>query len=356
MMRIRQTVLRLLVTAALGFTTSCAAATAASHAKVPPPPNRLPTAQPRSALVTGADFLTIRDGGLTPAVLQVRAAGDGHLVRTLLTADRATTVLSAAVASDGTVLVAQSDDCTTTLSRLDLNGGQELIRTIGTDVSDVAIDRYGDRIAYLTHPTCTTWRCTGTCAGPAVLAPNVLVVLDLRTGTSLRTVTDNAGHPLSTLRWSPDGTRIAATYMGDRWQLLVFDAARPSFGNALRVPARTGCSYLAATWSGTGLIAAEACGTSAANFSPGRLVAIRLTGEPLASWPLPACIDGTALASTPDGSRTLVQTNIGYGNGSCATPEANGTNQLTPLSEVMSKRLRPVMILHATDQVRLAAY
>ena len=355
-MRIRQPVLRLLVAAALVFTTSCAAATAASHARATPPPNRMPAAQSQSALVTGADFLTIRDGGLSPAVLQLRATGDGRLVRTLLTADRTSTVLSAAVASDGTVLVAQSDDCTTTLSRLDLNGSRELIRTIGTDATDVAIDRYGDRIAYLTHPTCTSWRCTGTCAGLEGELPNVLVVLDLKTGASLRTATDKVGHPLSTLRWSPDGTRIATIYSGDRQQLLVFDAARPSFSNAIRVTARTGCSYLAATWSGSGLIAAEACGTPAASFSPDRLVAIRLTGEPLASWPLPACIDGTELASTPDGSRTLVQTSIGYGNGSCATPAANGANQLSPLSEVMIRRLRPVMILHSADQVRLAAY
>jgi hypothetical protein len=262
--------------------------------------------------------------------------------------------LVVSAAPDGSVLVAENGHCSSTLKRLDLTTGRErLIRTIPEAVSGMVVNPSGTKIAYVAQLRCG-YTCPGVCAGLAGFLPSVLVVSDLTTGRSIRTSTDQAGHPLMSLAWSPDGTQIVAAYWGDNQQLLRFSAAAPNFAKARRLAARLGCHYVAATWTRIGIIAAEACGSE--SFSSGRLVEATTTGVVKAAWPLPDCINGVSLVSTPDGAHTLVGAGIGYGSGACRTHGIHRDNPISHIAMVDGARLRTVVDLNDDLAVDLAGY
>ena len=322
-----------------------------------------PVAMPESAtlLAKGAAFLTLSGQAGKGFAVQLRAVSDGHVLATAFRSGSSTTSLEASAEPDGSVLVAENGHCSSTLLRLDLAAGrQQAIRTIPEDVSDLVLNPAGTKIAYLAEAACPISTCRGSCAGLAGFLPNVLVVMDVSTGRSTRTGTDDPGHPLMNLAWSPDGTQIAAPYEGNTQRLLLFSALAPNFADAKRVAARPGCAYIGSTWTRTGIIAAEACRDAAFSaisaFSPGRLVEITPTGAIRSFWRLPDCINGLTLASTPNGAAALVQADIGYGNGACSTPQANGFNPLTRIAMIDGTRLRTVIELRDGLSVNLASY
>ncbi|HEX4016437.1 MAG TPA: hypothetical protein VHX15_06825 [Frankiaceae bacterium] len=307
-------------------------------------------------LVKGAAFLTISSESGRGFSLQLRAINDGHTLGTVFRSASSTTSLEAAAEPDGSVLAAQNGHCSSTLLRLNLAAGrQQVIRRIPEEVSDMVLNPSGTKIAYLAQRTCSHYTCPSSCAGPAGFLPNVLVVMDVLTGRSSRTGTDTAGHPLMNLTWSPDGTQIAAAYYGNTTKLLRFNASAPDFAAATAIAARTGCEYIATTWTRSGLISAEACGRDL-SFSPGRLVETTPTGAIRNSWRLPDCVNGLSLASTPNGMGTLVQVDIGYGDGACATAQADAVNPLTRIAMIDGTRLRTVIELRDGLAVNLAGY
>jgi hypothetical protein len=196
----------------------------------------------------------------------------------------------------------------------------------------IALDPNGTRLAYLADSGCVfPQACTGTCAsaGIARFSPNVLVVLDLRTGASVRTTTDNPGHPLGPPSWSPDGHRLLADYRGDQDQLFIFDGDHPNFASATRLKAAHGCGYRASLWTSSGIVAALNCGTDQP-LSPTKIVRFDAGGHLSLSWPLPACINGLTIADDGLNGAVIVQAGIGYGMGKCQQPYVNRFAKLLP--------------------------
>jgi len=292
---------------------------------------------------SGGTFLTVANGLPNAGdTLQLRSGPHGAVIRTLVQTNPGTTV-SAAQAADGSVVVALTTGCATVLERIDSGTSRATaLRKVGETSSGIALSPNGTQIAYLTHPSCFVDHCTGMCDGPVAFLPNVLVVLNLVTGNSSRTATDDQGHPFVALSWSPDGRQIVAGYEGDLQQLVIFDAANLSFRTALRVPNPAGCSYFAPAWTVAGLVAAQGCG-SEPELSPSRIVQINTRGVVSAQWALPRCIDGVTTRTDPARKRVLVQSNIGYGDGTCATRSD------VQISRVGEGRLHAVLNLPNSD-------
>jgi hypothetical protein len=322
---------------------------------VPRPTATMPAPESAKALATGAAFLALSGDAGRGFALQLRSSRDGHVLATVFRSAGSTT-LAAGAEPDGSVLVAENGECTSTLIRLDLATGRQLaVRTIAEDVSGLVLNPAGTKIAYLAQPTCRTETCHSACAGLAAYPPNVLVVMDLPSGRSTRTSTESPGHPLMGLSWSPDGTQIAAAYWGNTNKVLRFNALAPSFALARPITARPGCEYIATTWTRSGIVSAEGCGSDGL-LSPGRLVETTLTGAVRASWPLPQCVGRVILTSTAGRAGALVQTDIGYGNGACSAPSANGYSPLTRIATIDGARLRTVNELHDDLAVSLGGY
>jgi hypothetical protein len=291
------------------------------------------------ALAAATAFLTSREDSSHGFAVQLRSVSDGHLLRTLLPADRSKSE-GAIVEPDGSLLLASGGRCSTMLTRLDLKTGQQrTVAKLPESASDIVVNPAGTKIAYVTYPTCQV----NTCGNCASFFPNVLVVRDLITGRSTRTSTSRAGQPLVDLSWSPDGQQVAAAYRGDLPRVLRFNALTPKFAAARPLMARLGCDYGAATWTNTGIVAAQTCGDSNGFVSPSRLVETTLTGAVVATWPLPACVDGIGFATTPDRSKTLVSVAVGYGNGACRSHGPHGDNPVIHILSIDGPHLRPVV-------------
>jgi hypothetical protein len=293
-------------------------------------------------------FLTVANGLPNAGeTLQLRSVSHGAVIRTLVQT-KPHTIVSAAQASDGGVVAALTTGCESVLERIDSGTSRATaLRKVGETVSGIALSPTGTQIAYLTHPSCVVDHCTGKCAGPAAFLPNVLVVLNLLTGSRSRAATDDQGHPLFGLSWSPDGRQIVAGYDGDRQQLVIFDAGDLNFPAAHRVPNPSGCSYFAPAWTLAGLVAAQGCGPEP-DLSPSRIVQINAQGVVSAQWALPSCIDGLTTRTDPAHERILVQSNIGYGSGMCAT------RRDAQISRVIDGQLHTVIdLLDSDDRVQL---
>jgi hypothetical protein len=55
-------------------------------------------------------------------------------------------------------------------------------------------------------------------------------------------------------------------------------------------------------------------------------------------------------------TKSMLEANIGYGNGTCSTPQANGVNPLTRIAMIDGTRLRTVIALRDNLAVNLASY
>jgi hypothetical protein len=348
--------------AAAGIALFLPAATACSSSHHPAPtvahPSaRVATPQPTRTLASSAAFLTMRGDPARGLTFELRAISDGHVLDTVLRAKGLSGIASAAAAPDGSVLMAQNGECSSSLKRLDLTtGGVKTIRTIPGQVYGMVVDPSGTKIAYLTYATCNTFSCPRGCAAPSAGPPDVLVVLDLTSGHAIRTIADSQVGFLEDVTWSPDGTQLAIIASGrSSPELLLLSARAPNFAAARPITARLGCRYIAATWPATGIIAAETCNGD--TYVPSRLVDLTPAGVVRAAWRLPACVAGLRLASPPGGSRTLVDTDIEYDQDrTCAVTEGSGLVRFSRISIIDGTRLRTVLQTPSALEVSLMSY
>lgn len=196
----------------------------------------------------------------------------------------------------------------------------------------------GRQVAFLTHPTCTPPPPAGEhggSAGAAMFNPNVLVVLALATGAKARTQTPDQGWPLVATSFSPDGRHVVTSYQGDG-SLRVMPVAHPDFGTSKVVTPPRGCAYFGASWTTAGIDTVERCGQPP-GLSPTKLVQLSAASVPLRSWPLAACVDGTDVVSDAAHAHVLIETDIGYGIGTC------GQQWSTRIAAVDGAALRAVL-------------
>ncbi len=296
--------------------------------------HQLPIGPPRSFLTVTRSSPVIHGDHLLRypvSTLQRRSVRGGAVLATLL---RSLANLDAVVAPDGSVVAVEDFGCRSRVLRLDPGTGRvRLIRTLPEAAADIALSPDGQRLAYLTYPASDPQPCLAARqpaapirfhpnpGGPAQFLPSVLAVVRLATGATVRAVSPNPGNPPWSPSWSPDGSTLAVVRSGS---IELLPAAHPSFATARQVRPARGCGYVASTWTASGILAVLGCGKQNAALSPRSLVRLSDTGARTRSWQLPACIDGVDLATDPTARHVLVQTDIGYGNGSCGLRQLGG--------------------------------
>jgi len=274
-----------------------------------------PKAAPSSAaLATGTlqdgapgTYLAIEYNREPARILQLRSSTDGHLIRELYHST-GPDLLSAVRAPNGTIFVFTFQGETTVMSKIDPASGKlETVRTFSAEVNRPSFNAAGDKLAYLTYPPSYH-----TTPGLIAYLPYELAVLDLKTGKQVSTTTDQGGHPFFSVVWSPDGTKIAATYAGDGETVLIFDAAHPSFRAARRITAPPGCSFSVSAWIRAGLMGSETCGKSPVKL-PRALVEFSAGGKIIRTWPLPQCAYTASAITDPSAHSVLVFVRSGSG-------------------------------------------
>lgn len=233
--------------------------------------------------------------------LQVRSSSGGALRRTLL---QSLGLIDAAVARDGSIVVAIDYRCRSVIERIAPTSGEAtVVRTVPDAVQDISLSPSSTELAYLTYPSNTPKACIPAVqpaspqplrvsAGAAQFLPNILSVLDLATGTIRSTATDSPGHPFSRPSWSLDGSQISVGYMGATPEALAFTSSALDFATARHLVPPAGCGFSGQTWTASGIVVVEGCGPDGADLSPGALVRLDNDGTATMRWALPACIDG----------------------------------------------------------------
>ncbi len=280
--------------------------------------------------------------------LQLRSLSGGRVIRTLL---RSLGAISAAPAPDGTIIAVENYGCRSQVLRIDpATGHAAMIRVLPQYADDATVSPDGQFLAYLTYPAaqaCTPVRqpqrpvrTVINPGGPEQFNPNVVAVVNLATGATVRAATRNPGNPPFGLAWDPDGTMIATVDSADN-SIALLSAAHPDFSTARRVDPPRGCGFVTSTWTRSGLVAVEGCGKQNVDLSPGKLVQISPSGQPSATWRLAACIDGVTVLTDPAAEHVLVEENLGYGNGRpCGVPKPGGYE--IRIAQVRGDRLQTV--------------
>jgi hypothetical protein len=279
--------------------------------------------------------------------LQLRSLSDGRVIRTLL---RSLGSISAAPAPDGTIIAVENYGCRSQVLRIDpATGHSTMIRVLPQYADEATVSPDGQFLAYLTYPavqTCTPVRQperpvrTVINTGPEQFNPNVVAAVNLANGATVRAATRNPGNPPSGLAWSPDGTMIATVDSADN-SIALLSATHPDFSTARKIDPPRGCGFVTSTWTRSGLIAVEGCGTQNVGLSPRELVQISPSGQPGAAWRLAACINGVTVLTDPAAQHVLVEENLGYGNGRpCGAPNPGGYE--IRIAQVRGNRLQTV--------------
>jgi dipeptidyl aminopeptidase/acylaminoacyl peptidase len=296
----------------------------------------------------GATFLAVTNYPAQGVAL--RRFSDGN-VETQLSVAHGTGTFGAAESPDGSIILTTSSTsggCHTRIERLDpKTGATRVIRTVSDTMSYVTLSPDGHRLAYVTYPSCaaaTPYVCPGgpraECSGgPAASLPNVLGVLDLTTGATVRSGTDNVGHPILEPTWSPDGKQLAVTYPGEQDGVLITSATRPELRSAPKLRAPAHCTYGAPAWTVSGIVVSRACplkdplAQTRYGAHPDALALVSSAGRVSQLWPLPRCVDGITSVTDPQRRAVLVQSTIGYGNDAC------GAHWSTEVSRLDGTRL-----------------
>jgi hypothetical protein len=267
-----------------------------------------------ASVASPATFLTVQSNGNRHGhYIQLRNIGSGTIIKSfvdVLPPGHADAVLQA----NGKILAAITNGyCTSTLERIDPSSGHvTVLRRVTPSINDLSLSPNGRDIAYVTYPNCRA-------AAPSetiMFDPNILVVENLKSGTSVRTASDTPGHPFFGLSWSPNGKSIAVGYSGNVNRVLILSSSHPRFDTARPVHWPKKCLFFAPTWTTAGLILVEGCGRQPP-LSAERLVQVTPTGTITRSWQLPPCSDGVSVLNNQDSGHLIVSLNIGYGNGSC---------------------------------------
>jgi hypothetical protein len=303
-----------------------------------------------SQLVTkpGRQPGVVRISAYPVSTLQLRSLGDGHLIGPLL---HSLGTISAGPTAAGTVIAVEAYGCRSDVVRIDPTTGQaRLIRVLPQGATQATVSPNGRYLAYLTYPGAQLCRPVRqplhpvrevvNPGGPAQFLPNVVAVVNLVTGATVRTATKNPGNPPFGLAWSPDGKMLATVDSADN-SIALLSAARPDFATARQIKAPRGCGFVTTTWIRSGLVAVENCNRQEIDLSPRTLVELTPAGRPMATWRLAACIDGVTALSDPAARHVLVEEDLGYGNGSpCGQPGPGGWD--TRIAEVRGSRLSTI--------------
>lgn len=292
-------------------------------------------------------------------VLQLRSVRTGRVIKTLL---RSLGDISALRARDGSVTAVVNYGCRSRVLRIDPSTGRSaLIRTLPQYASGAALSPDGTRLAYLTYPASTPARRCSPAVQPATpvhvlsnpgglaqFLPNVVAVVNLASGATVRAATRSPGSPPFALAWSPDGKSIAVDYSGD-WSIVLLSAAHPDFASAPQIRPPHRCGYIDVTWAVRGLLAVLGCNRQDPGLSPRTLVRLSATGHGAAKWKLPACIDGVHAMTDTARTRVLVESDVGYGNGPpCAIPHHPGGRRIE-VAIVGSTKLRTIAVYRQND-------
>jgi hypothetical protein len=299
------------------------------------PPGSFLTVATSSEVIRAAGPLSWELVRYPVATLQRRSVRIGRMTAALL---HSLGGIDAVMTHSGSVIAVVDYRCRSQVLRVDPRTGSTwLIRVLPQSATSVALSPDGRELAYLTYPgsdprPCTPDRQPASPApvevnpgGRAAFLPNVVAVVNLSSGATVRAATSNPGDPPDAPAWSPDGTRIAVTDLGDS-SIVLLSAAQPDFASAPRIHAPPGCGYATATWTVAGLVAVAGCGPQEPFLSPQRLVQLSTAGQPAASWRLPGCIDGITAFAGATFQHVLVQADIGYGNGPCGRPHPGGNS------------------------------
>jgi hypothetical protein len=303
-----------------------------------------------SQLVTkpGRQPGVVRISAYPVSTLQLRSLGDGHLIGPLL---RSLGTISAAPTASGTVIAVEGYGCRSDVVRIDPTTGQaRLIRVLPQGASQAAVSPNGRYLAYLTYPGVRLCgpvrqplhpvRAVVNPGGLVQFLPNVVAVVNLATGATVRAATKNPGNPPFGLAWSPDGKMLATVDSADN-AIALLSVARPDFATARQIKAPRGCGFVTTTWVRSGLVAVESCSRPEIDLSPRTLVELTPAGRPVTTWRLAACIDGVTALGDPAARHVLVEEDLGHGNGSpCGKPRPGGWD--TRVAEVSGSRLRTV--------------
>jgi hypothetical protein len=343
------------IAAALATVALAGCAAAAGPISTANSPRATPTIQPRliGQIEPLRTFLTVttssgmtRGTALSPelirypvATLQLRSVRTGRVIATLL---HSLGGIDAVMTRSGSVIAVVDYGCRSQVLRIDPQTDRTtLVRVLPESASGVALSPDGNELAYLTYPASERRSCRPVKqptspvreqvnpGGPIQFLPNVVAVVSLSSGATVRAATSNPGQPPSSPAWSPDGTRIAVTSLSDR-SIVLLSAANPDFALAPQIRARPNCTYSAVTWIALGLVAV--CNRADPALPPYQLVRLSPAGRQTASWRLPGCIDGIAPFADPTFRHVLVEAYIGYGNGPpCGIPHP-GVNSLRILA------------------------
>jgi hypothetical protein len=307
----------------------------------------------KSFLIAATTPMVVRQGKVVrdPVnTLQLRDLGNGRLARNLL---RSLGSISASPAPDGTVIAVEDFGCRSTVVRIDpATGHLTQVRVLGQSVTHAALSPNGRYLAYLTYPDPQPCTARSQPAHPQPLLmlghgdldqllPNVVAIVNLATGATVRAATSNPGYPPFGLAWNQYSTMIATVDSADN-SVALLSAAHPDFATARRLMPPRHCGYLTPAWPAGAVFAVLGCNSQEILLSPGKLVRLSPSGQITRSWALPACINGISAVASPAGGRLLVDEGLGYGSGRpCGVPVPGG--YATRISELSGGRLTTVV-------------
>lgn len=306
----------------------------------------LRSSESSASVASPTTFLTVVSSGTVHGhYIQLRSVGSGRILKSfvmVIAPGHADAVLQ----SNGKILAAVTNGyCTSTLERINPSSGRiTVLRRVTPSINDLSLSPNGRDIAYVTYPSCRAAEPSDT----EMFLPNILVVEDLKSGTSVRTSTDMPGHPFFGLSWSPNSKNIAIGYSGNVNRVLILSANHPRFRTARPIPWPKRCIYLAPSWIKVGLVLAEGCGQPP-QLSVKRLVEVTTTGTVMRTWNLPSCSDGLSVLNNQDSGQLIVSLHIGFGNGAC------GHHFFERVAEVVGTHLRTIFIApDASSQLELS--
>jgi hypothetical protein len=295
----------------------------------------LQTSESSASVASHTAFLTVSSRVISHGhYIHLRSVRSGRVLKSFVKA-MAIGHVDAVLQVNGKILAAVTNGyCTSTLERINpSNGHVTVLRKVAPSINGMTLSPNGRDIAYITYPNCRA-------AVPAetlTFNPSILVVENLRSGTSVRAQTDSPGHPFYGIAWSPNSKSLAVGYSGNVNRVLVLSASHPRFSSARTVHWPKGCIYFAPSWIKGGLVVAEGCGRQPP-LSVKRLVEVTTTGTVLRSWRLPSCIGALDVLNNQESGQLIVSLHIGFGSGAC------GRYSSERVAEIVGSRLRTIYL------------
>jgi hypothetical protein len=292
--------------------------------------------QSSASIARRTTFLTVASSGASHGqYIHLRSVRNGRILKSFVKV-MANRQVDAVLQANGKILAAVTNGyCTSTLERIDPSSGHvTVLRRVAPSINGMSLSPNGRDIAYVTYPNCRAAMPTET----LMFNPSILVVENLRSGTSVRAPTDNPGHPFYGISWSPNSKNIAVGYSGNVNRVLILSASHPRFATARTVHWPKGCIYFSPSWIRGGLVVAEGCGRQPP-LSVKHLVEVTTTGTVLRTWKLPSCVGALDVLNSQESGQLIVSLHIGFGGGAC------GRYSSERVAEIVGTRLRTIYVV-----------